>query len=226
MKNNITKKDFHLHSNYSDGLSSIEEMTEVATKNKFTEIAFTDHVRRSTNWLKKYVRTIDIVRKKYPNIKVLSGIEAKAISLNGDIDANTEFFDIIDIVLGSIHRIPKGEDEYLLSTEILSNKKRALNLWYESMLKLIENKYVSVIAHPTLILKRFDISLPTEYKIKIAKNAEKYRKIFEVNLKYNVPDNEFLEILNKNNVELINGSDSHSVDDFIKINNLKNDREL
>ena len=45
--------------------------------------------------------------------KIYSGIEAKAVDLEGNIDAREEFFHKVDLVLGSLHRIPDGKEKYL-----------------------------------------------------------------------------------------------------------------
>jgi len=212
----MIKEDIHLHSNFSDGKNSIEEMTKMAIKLGLKQIAFPEHVRRDTKWLDQYVAEIERIKKKYPQIKILSGIEAKVIDLEGNIDAKKEFFKKVDLVFGAFHRIPKGKEEYLTREEIFSNKKRAFKLWYQAMMKLLENKNVKIIAHPTAILKKYKIRVPTFAKEKIAQKAKQYRKIFEINKKYKVPDKVFLKILKRNKIKFVYGSDSHSTKELKK----------
>ena len=59
----MMKKDTHLHSKFSDGKNSIEEMVLTAIKLGLEEVAFTDHVRRDTKWLDKYAAEIKRVQK-------------------------------------------------------------------------------------------------------------------------------------------------------------------
>jgi len=212
----MTKQDMHLHSNFSDGENSIEEMTKMAVKLGLKQITFTDHVRASTNWIDKYIKEIKLVQRKYPKIKIYSGIEAKVIDLEGNIDAKKSFFRKIDFVLAAFHRIPKGNRIYLSKEEIIKNKKIALNLWYKAMMKVLENKNVNIIAHPTSILKRYVIKLPKWMKEKIAKKAKKENKIFEISQKHKVPNKEFIKILKKQNVQFTYGSDSHSIKELKK----------
>ena len=207
------------YSNFSDGKNSIEEMTKMAIRLGYKQIAFTDHVRISTIWIDKYIKEIKRIRKKYPEIKIYSGIEAKAINLQGKVDSKKSFFKKVDFVLAAFHRIPKGNRIYLLNEEIIKNKKIALNLWYEAMMKVLENKNVDIIAHPTAILKRYKIKLPKWMKEKIAKKAKKENKIFEISQKHKVPNKEFIKILKKQNVKFICGSDSHSIRELKKFNN-------
>jgi len=212
----MTKEDLHLHSNFSDGKNSIEEMTKMAIKLGYKKIAFTDHVRISTIWIDKYIREIKRIRKKYPEIEIYSGIEAKAINLQGEIDAKKSFFQKVDFVLAAFHRIPRGNKIYLSKEEIKKNKKIALDLWYKSMMNVLENKSVDIIAHPTAILKRYEIKLPKWMKEKIAKKAKKENKIFEISQKHKVPNKEFEKILKNHNIQFTYGSDSHSIKEFKK----------
>jgi len=212
----MIKEDIHLHSDFSDGEGSIEEMTLEAIKLGLKQIAFTEHVRRNTEWVDKYVAEIKRIKKKYPQIKVCSGIEAKVIDLKGNIDAKKEFFKKVDLVLGAFHRIPRGKEEYLEKEEILSDKKRTFELWYQAMMNLLENKNVDIIAHPTAILKKYGIRLPNRAKENIAKKAKRFNKTLEVNKKFKVPNREFLKILKKNKVKFSYGSDSHSIEEFKK----------
>ena len=206
----------HLHSNFSDGENSIEEIAQATIKLGLKQIAFTDHVRRNTKWLNKYIEEIKRIQKKYPQIKIYSGIEAKVIDLKGNIDAKKEFFKKVDLVNGVFHRIPKGEEEYLSQEEILLDKRRAFELWYQAMMKLLENENVKIIGHPGVILKRYKIKFPNWAKEKIAKKTKRFNKIFEINKKFGVPDREFLKILKKNKVKFSYGSDSHSIEEFKK----------
>ena len=70
---------------------------------------------------------------------------------------------------------------------------------------------MNIIAHPTAILKRYKIRLPYWMKAKIAREAKKENKIFEINKKFKVPDKTFLKILKDQKVNFVDGSDSHNV---------------
>ncbi len=213
----IIKEDLQLHSDFSDGKNSIEEMARAAICIGLTKIAFTDHVRKTTKWLDQYVKEIKRVQKKYPQIKIISGIEAKVIDKQGNIDAQKNFFSKVDLVLGAFHRIPKGKNFFWESKEIQKHKKRVLKDWYKAKIALLRNKNVHIIAHPTALIKKFGIKIPKQMKNNIAHYAKKYHKTIEINSKYKVPDREFLSILRRVNVALSHGSDSHSVKE-LKIN--------
>ncbi len=140
--------DLHIHSTFSDGYSTPEEIVQRAILKGYKYIGVTDHVRRSTDWLDKFSSEMERLKKLYSDkIRLYSGIEAKIINLDGDIDAKPTFFTKVDLVLGAIHRLPKGQDEYFNNDEISLNNDKALECWFKGMMKLIENPHVQIIAH-------------------------------------------------------------------------------
>ncbi len=208
----MTKKDYHLHSNFSDGNNSPEEMLKAAIGLGYKEIAFTDHVRRDSEWVEKYIEELKKLKNKYKlKIKILIGVEAKVINLQGELDLPPKISDRMDLILGAFHQIPKGKEQYFSENEILKNKKEVLGFWYSSMKNLLKNPRVNIIAHPTYPLDKYFIFLDRKQKENIARIAKKQNKIFEINFKYNCPDKEFISILKKRGVKIIRSSDSHSI---------------
>lgn len=47
--------DYHIHTNYSDGRDSVEKYILEAKKKGLTEIAITDHIWRTSEWVDDYV---------------------------------------------------------------------------------------------------------------------------------------------------------------------------
>lgn len=207
--------DLHIHSTFSDGKNTPAEIVEKAILKGYREIAVVDHVRRTSDWLDIFSAEIERLKQLYSGkIKLYSGIEAKVVNLEGDIDARPEFFHKVDLVLSAFHRIPKGQEEYFSDDEIVHYPDKALECWFKGKMKLMENPNVDIIAHPTAILKRKGIPLASNLKMVISQKAAVYRKVFEVNSKYQVPDQEFLHWLQINEVKLSFGSDSHSIDEI------------
>ena len=89
----MTRINMHLHSSFSDGENSPEEMVQEACRIGYVEITITDHVRRTSDWMDNYCREINRLKEVYlSKIKIYSGIEAKVINLQGEVDARREFF--------------------------------------------------------------------------------------------------------------------------------------
>ncbi|MDR3264282.1 MAG: PHP domain-containing protein [Clostridiales bacterium] len=100
--------DYHTHTRYSDGKNSIEENVAAAVSKGLKEIAVTDHGFRNMFCLKisdiqKQKKEIDACRIKYPNIKILHGIEADLVGTDGRIDLTREQFGLFDLVIAGYH---------------------------------------------------------------------------------------------------------------------------
>jgi len=81
------KEDLHIHCNYNDHSSIDLTIPNIINKSEsigLERIAITEHVRKNSEWTKKYIDEIDsyIPRTK---VKILKGFEAK-ILVDGEID--------------------------------------------------------------------------------------------------------------------------------------------
>lgn len=139
------KGDFHVHTNYSDGSSSIEEMAKAAQDLGYEYIAITDHSPSARiaggmdeDKIRKQWKEIDQIAQKY-KIKVLKGAEVDILK-EGKLDYPQEILNELDIVIGSVH----------------SNFKMPKAKMTERILNALENEYLDILGHPTgrLIGKR------------------------------------------------------------------------
>ena len=89
------------------------------------------------------------------------------------------------------------------------------------MLAVLKNPNVDIIAHPTNLLHNYNVAIPSAMKKEIAKSANEHDKIFEINIRYNVPDEEFIKLLKENSATMIIGSDSHDAKELEKIWKIK-----
>ena len=84
-------EDLHIHSSYSDGESSIDEIIQRAASLKLKTIAITDHFwpsggsrKGGKNTIEQRRHEIEIGRIDYPELTILDGAEVD-IYLNGDL---------------------------------------------------------------------------------------------------------------------------------------------
>lgn len=133
------KGDLHAHSTWSDGGSSIEDVVLKARRLGYEYIAITDHSQGlriagglSDRELDIKKKEIDMLRKKYSDIKILFGAEVD-IDSEGNLDYPDDILKRMDIVIGAIHVGFKQSPE-----KITMRLKKAC-----------ENKHVDIIAHPT-----------------------------------------------------------------------------
>jgi HisJ family histidinol phosphate phosphatase len=211
--------DNHLHTNFSDGVDTPRDMALTAIRLGYTQITFTDHVRRDSGWLNNYILEISNLRKEFKDtIKINIGVEAKIINLEGDIDFDYAYRHKIDFVLAALHRIPIGNEKYIHHSDIdQQNIGEIYNFIKEAIDRVLDNPLVDILAHP-FQLGSNELFLPFFSKIycnHLRDIVIKRKKYIEYNIsKYNdcVPQNYWLFP----NLKIWLGSDSHSINDMIK----------
>jgi DNA polymerase (family X) len=165
------KGDLQMHSRYSDGAVSIEEMAKSARELGYEYIAITDHSQSaqyahglSIERLKKEWDEIDQLNDKLPKFKILKGIEADILA-NAKLDTTDKILAKMDFVIASIHQ---------------GFKKNVT----ERICAALVNPYVHMIAHPSgrLISRREGYDVDME---KVLECALKYKKVLEINAYYN-----------------------------------------
>jgi len=130
------KGDLHVHSKYSDGSATIEELAIEAKRLGYEYIAICDHSKSvkyagglSEDRLLEEIEEIDRINAKLKGITVLKGTEVDILQ-NGKLDYLDSLLSKLDIVVAAIHTSFKKD----------CNKR---------MMSAMENPYVKVIAHPT-----------------------------------------------------------------------------
>lgn len=155
--------DLHMHSTWSDGAQSIEEMAEAAQQRGYEYIAITDHSKflRIANGLnetrlRKQKEEINRLNEKYHDFHIFAGVEMDILP-DASLDFDNEFLKEMDYVIGAIH----------------SGFTQAQEKIMERLYAALENPYVNVIAHPTgrLIGRRQGYQVDVEALISKAKET-------------------------------------------------------
>jgi len=216
---NYPKINLHIHSNYSDGKNTIEQIVDKALKTKFNYIAITDHFTNS--WKSKIIDTLDSedkisdylmeielinewLRENKEKLKVLKGVEIDLESSFNYIkrNINPKAFDIILF-------------EHLETPESIGFIQRLINEW----------KNMDLISQKTPIfgLAHFDPSYFMHSGLNILLNFLKKNNIyFEFNSNYEYCystkyKNIFFDRLKSKNISVAISSDSHSINELNNI---------
>ncbi|MGB9843142.1 MAG: PHP domain-containing protein [Caldisericia bacterium] len=133
------KGDLHIHTNYSDGISSIYEIVRESKDIGYKYIGIADHAEdlkfaKGLSEKRIYKERLELkkIEKLFNNIKIFFGIEAN-IRNDGSIDVNEHILKDLDFVVASIHNN--------FNEDLKSNMKRLINA--------IRNPYVTIIGHPS-----------------------------------------------------------------------------
>jgi len=139
--------DLHVHSNWSDGVSSIAEMAEAALSRGYKYLAICDHTQSlavasglSPEEIRERRKEIEQWNKKGKGLRLLDGVEANIMS-DGSLDFPDSELEKLEVVVAGLHSgLGQGEEKILYRLE-----------------GAMKNKYVQVISHPTgRILNRRD----------------------------------------------------------------------
>ena len=212
--------DFHIHSQYSHGEGSIQDIVKTGIVKNLTCLAITEHVRCQSSWFESFLSDIEAM-KKQKGIKVISGIESKVLDFCGRLDATERMISAVDLVVASVHRIPSFHDmrgNYIIQ-KVNQDKTSIASLYLRALRGIASNPAVDVVGHPFHLLKAMAIEgISKDDKMETARLFSKSRKAVEINSFYHVPDLEFLRMCVKEGVSLSVGSDAHRLIDVGNVN--------
>ncbi|WP_404458893.1 DNA polymerase/3'-5' exonuclease PolX [Sutcliffiella horikoshii] len=195
--------DLHMHSTYSDGAYTIEEMIEANRAKGYKYMAITDHSQYlkvanglTPERLRQQKEEIKKLNEKYDDITILSGVEMDILP-DGSLDYDDELMEEMDIVIASIH------SSFSQKREVIMDRLR----------KALENNHVDIIAHPTgrLIGRREGYDVDVEMLIQLAKETD---TALELNANPNRLDlaSHYVRLAQDAGVKLVINTDAHSID--------------
>lgn len=148
--------DYHTHTTYTHGKSTIEENVRQAEKLGLKEIAITEHSYKGFNHIRKgdidkIANEINAIRDKY-NVKILMGIEANLMSRNGDIDITDEELEKLDIVVLGYHKASKYslKEWFKFGMPNMFRRKatkKQIEINTQAYLKSMDKHRVNILAH-------------------------------------------------------------------------------
>ena len=164
------KGDLHVHSKWSDGTSSIEEIVKAAQKRGYQYVAICDHSKSlriahglDESRLMKQMEEIDRINEKMRNFQILKGAEVDILS-DGKLDLSEKILEKLDLAVAAIH----------------SGFKQDRGKMTKRIIRALENPYIHILAHPSgRLLGARD---PYEVGIdELMEAAKKYGKALEIN---------------------------------------------
>jgi DNA polymerase (family 10) len=164
-----------MHSTWSDGACTIQEMVEAMRAKGYRYACLTDHSKSlrvagglSEHMLLKQLEEVARVNARFSDFTLFSGVEMDILA-DGTMDYSNEILEKLDFVIASIH-------------SSFSQSRQAIMRRLEAACR---NPFVRLIAHPTgrLLGKRSGYAVDVERLIELARetgtalelNASRYR---------------------------------------------------
>jgi DNA polymerase (family 10) len=139
IQNKDIRGDLHVHSEWSDGANTIQDMAIAAQALGYEYMAVCDHSRSlgianglSIERLRDQMVEIDRINDTLEDFTVLKGSEVD-IKADGSLDLPDDVLGELDIVVASVHTSLRQEPEAIT----------------QRVLSALENEHVTILAHPT-----------------------------------------------------------------------------
>lgn len=193
--------DIHMHTTYSDGAHTLEQMIEACIAKGYEYMMITDHSKSlyvanglsEERLLEQHAR-IKALDAQYPEIDIYSGVEMDILA-DGEMDYSNDVLAQLDYCIGAIHQsLNQSEDEIM---------KRLINA--------CNNPYIRHIAHPTgrLIGRRngYHVNMP-----KLIETAQKTNTVLEINAHPMRLDLSSDVLKQYPDIKLVINTDAHAID--------------
>lgn len=224
-----TREDYHVHCNYNDHSASdltIQRVIRRAREIGLQTLAFTEHVRKNSEWVSKYLEEIEFYKnndKKYNKEKEEDNdkhsnssrhhYNTAATTTTTTMKTTTNNLKIISgfeakiLSDGSVNCEEQYSENYFLIASF-HNIYGDKQIWINALYKAIENPDVNVIGHiapePTFTLEKDEVDT-------LASMIARNNKIVEINAKYRRPPPGWILAFKKKGVKFHLGSDAHSL---------------
>lgn len=161
---------FHVHSTWSDGRNSLDEMIRAAVERGYRFVGISEHSQIAAYAhgldavrLREQSEEIDRLQKKYESIRILKGIEVDILP-DGELDLDEASLSRLDFVIASIH-----------SAFRLDEKAQT-----ERICRAISNPLVDILGHATgrILQGRSGYAVNLD---EVFKAAARHKKCIEIN---------------------------------------------
>ncbi|MGB9587361.1 MAG: DNA polymerase/3'-5' exonuclease PolX, partial [Armatimonadota bacterium] len=200
--------DLHVHTRWSDGRNTIEQMVEAAQMCGYRYMAICDHTHHlkiahglSEHELRKQMAEISRLNENLRDFRILMGSEVD-IRRDGTLDISHGLLRQLDIVVASIHQ------RFNLDREQMTRR----------IVRAIETGLIDILAHPTgrLINQRdpYDVDLERVFQA-----AAAYSVALEIN---SYPDrldlnDTYARLAKEKGIKLVINTDAHNTGELANI---------
>ncbi len=131
--------DLHFHSDWSDGVASLEELVRAGKGKGYSYLIVSDHSKSlriahglDEKRLRRQMKEIDRINSRTRGFRLLKGSEVDILP-DGSLDLSDSTLSMLDVVIVAVH----------------SNFKMKRAKMTERVIRALENPHAHILAHPT-----------------------------------------------------------------------------
>ena len=131
--------DFHIHTNWTDGHHTLEEMAAAGAAKGYEYLAICDHSRSlrvangmSVDRLRQQLRAVRALSRRLRRLTLLTGAEVDILA-DGSLDYPDSVLRQLDVVVGSVH----------------SHFRQDESTMTKRLIRAMRNPYLTIVGHPT-----------------------------------------------------------------------------
>ncbi|MDQ5870019.1 MAG: PHP domain-containing protein [Thermoproteota archaeon] len=196
------KEDYHVHTNFNDHSPSnlsVANIIKCGEEKGLISIAFTEHVRKSSTWIPKYLKEIDKAKSSRTAISMISGFEAKILD-SDTLDFPEEYAG--HFLVASFHTRYGSKDK-----------------WFHALKLAIKSSHPNALGH---LAPEESFDLNSDELNELSDLLIKFNITAELNAKYRRPPLHWLRVFKEKNVNFHLASDAHRLQDVGNFDSIMN----
>lgn len=207
----LPRVDAHIHTKWTDGAGTVNEVYRAAIENRLEVIQFSEHSRKtSIDWYPRFAAEV----RSLPSdpCKAYVGTECKVETCDGEIDTIPDIVNLCDFVTASVHRFPDQSGKAIPFSDVKPEK--AIEIEYGLTWAVLANPMVDILGHMFgMCYKRFNVIPPDNGIRSLIGRAAKFGVAIEVNSRYHTNVEKMIRWCREFDAMITFGSDAHTLEE-------------
>lgn len=219
----VPKFDFHMHTTWTDGTASTEDMYAAALAEKLEAVMFSEHSRKTSgDWFAEFASEVRSAGS--PDCETLVGTEVKVDDEAGNLDLAPDIHNTVDLVIVSVHRFPDGAGGQREFRDVTAEEAEETE--YALSLAALDNPDTDILGHPFGMTLRRYRRMPSEdrFRALIEKCARK-KIAFDISGRYHPDPWQLLDWCKQSQAQVVLGSDAHTIGEVGRIQRILEGKE-
>lgn len=207
---NPPRVDSHLHTSWTDGEATVEEVYRAAIECGLATVLYSEHSRKtSTDWFSSFAAEVRLLPSS--PCRAYVGTEVKVESREGTIDTTPAISDLCDFVMASVHRFIDVDGRTLQFAE--TDPCKAVDLEFELTWAVLANPQVDILGHMFgMSYRRFGAVPPDDKICALISRAAEYGVAVEINSHYHPDPRKMIQWCRDSSALITFGSNAHSLE--------------